>query len=184
MEAAVEEVRQAHPADAIERWGSDEHRVGLKPILRWVWARRGQRVVVPVHPRSPWTSLDGFVRPRSGQTWWLLLPTVRADRFSVALAEVAHAVGAGQGKHVLVLLDRAGGHVSGAVRGPPGVHLVWLPPDSPELQPAERLWPLADEPLVNQPFPTLDDLEAVLAQRCATLQDQPARIQAETRFHW
>ncbi len=83
-----------------------------------------------------------------------------------------------------MLLDRAGWHVSTQVQVPDGVHLVWLPPYSPELQPAERLWPLADEPLVNQTFPTLDDLEAVLAQRCATLQDQPLRIQAATRFHW
>ncbi len=177
-------MRQAHPADQIELWGSDEHRVGLKPILRAVWARRGQRVVVRVQPRYQWTYLYGFVRPRSGQTWWLLLPTVRADLFSLALAEFAQAVGAGQGKQVLVLLDRAGWHVSTQVQVPDGVHLVWLPPYSPELQPAERLWPLADEPLVNQTFPTLDDLEAVLAQRCATLQDQPLRIQAATRFHW
>ncbi len=23
-----------------------------------------------------------------------------------------------------------------------GIHLIWMPPKSPELQPAERLWPL------------------------------------------
>jgi hypothetical protein len=124
--------------------------VGLKPIRRWVWARRGQRVVATVQPRYQWTYLYGFVRPNSGQTWWLLLPTVRADLFSLALAEFAQAVGAGQGKQVLLLLDRAGWHLSSQVQIPAGVHLVWLPPYSPELQPAERLWPLADEPLVTR----------------------------------
>jgi hypothetical protein len=33
---------------------------------------------------------------------------------------------------------------------PQGIHLEILPADSPALQPAERLWQLADEPLVNQ----------------------------------
>lgn len=165
-------------------WASDEHRVGLKPILRWVWARRGQRVVVPVRPRYQWTYLYGFVRPRSGQTWWLVLPTVRADLFSLGLAEFAQAGGAGQGTQVLVVLDRAGWHVAAQVRVPAGVHLVWLPPYSPELQPAEHLWPLADEPLVNQRFADLDQLETVLAQRCAALDDQRDCLRAETLFHW
>lgn len=141
-------------------------------------------MVAAVHPRYQWTYLYGFVRPSSGQTWWLLLPTVRADLFSLALAQFAHAVGAGQGKQVLVLLDRAGWHLSDRVQLPAGIHLVWLPPYSPELQPAERLWPLADEPLVNQTFSDLDALEAALIQRCRALQQQPTRIQAETRFHW
>ena len=32
--------------------------------------------------------------------------------------------------------------------GPDGSRRVHLPPDSPELQPAETLWPLVDEPVV------------------------------------
>jgi hypothetical protein len=35
--------------------------------------------------------------------------------------------------------------------------------DTPELQPAEHLCPLADEPVVNRHFETLDALDAVLA---------------------
>jgi hypothetical protein len=33
---------------------------------------------------------------------------------------------------------------------PDGLHPVTLPPYSPELQPAERLWALSDAPLVNR----------------------------------
>jgi transposase len=147
-------------------------------------------VVAPVHPRYQWGYLYGFVRPTSGQTWWLLLPTVRTDVFTLALAEFAQAIGAGAGppghpgKQVLLLLDQAGWHTSDQVQVPDGIHLVWLPPYSPELQPAERLWPLADEPLVNQVFTDLDALQAALADHCATLQVQPERIQALTHFHW
>ncbi|WP_353738116.1 hypothetical protein [Microcystis sp. M038S2] len=37
--------------------------------------------------------------------------------------------------------------------------LDFLPAYSPELQPAERLWSLVDEPLVNEYFETIEALE-------------------------
>jgi hypothetical protein len=65
---------------------------------------------------------------------------------------------------------------------PDGITLVFLPPYSPELQPAERLWPLVDEPVANKHFATLDDLDAVVAERCRRL--DPAAIKPHTAFHW
>ncbi|MEM9543055.1 MAG: hypothetical protein AAGA60_26630 [Cyanobacteria bacterium P01_E01_bin.42] len=60
-----------------------------------------------------------------------------------------------------------------------------MPPYSPELQPAERLWSLVDEPLVNTHFETLDELEEVLAQRCCYLQDNMMKeIKNLTNYHW
>ena len=67
---------------------------------------------------------------------------------------------------------------------PDGLHLVFLPPYSPELQPAEHLWPFSDEPLVNRHFQTLEALEEALATRCVTLQQQPDIIRSATHFHW
>lgn len=46
----------------------DEHRMGLQPILRKVWAKRGQRPVVIVRPRYEWLYVYGFVRPETGET--------------------------------------------------------------------------------------------------------------------
>ena len=52
---------------------------------------------------------------------------------------------------------------------PEGIRLVYLPPYTPEIQPAERLWPLVDEPIVNQFFDTIDNLDDAIAQRCRVL---------------
>lgn len=52
---------------------------------------------------------------------------------------------------------------------PEGIFLMPLPPYSPELQPAERLWCLVDEALVNKSFDKIEDLEEVLAERCQIL---------------
>ena len=64
------------------------------------------------------------------------------------------------------------------------MRLEFLPPYSPELQPAERLWPPTDEAVVNRHFADLAELDAVLAERCPALCDQPEAIQASTHFHW
>ncbi len=67
---------------------------------------------------------------------------------------------------------------------PEGIHLVFQPSYSPELQPAEHLWPLTNEPLANKRFADLATLEAVHAERCLVLQQQPDVIRQHTLFHW
>ena len=52
--------------------------------------------------------------------------------------------------------------------------LIFLPAASPELQPAERLWTLVDEPIVNRAFPDLDALETVLVERCRAWRPIPS----------
>ena len=45
----------ADPEAPIAVWAMDEHRVGLPPILRRVWAPKGQRPGATVRPRYEWT---------------------------------------------------------------------------------------------------------------------------------
>ena len=67
---------------------------------------------------------------------------------------------------------------------PEGIRLVYLPAYTPELRPAETLWPLVDEPIVNKHIATLEQLEHIIAQRCVDLAGMPDRIRSHTRFHW
>jgi hypothetical protein len=136
-------VQHQHPHASVELWTMDEHRIGLKPILRRVWAPKGATVKAPVAQRYEWMYVLAFVHPQSGQTSWLLLPTVSVEAFSLALAAFADEVGAGPDKQIVLVLDRAGWHSSTRLTLPEGIHLVFLPPYSEEVQPAERLWPLS-----------------------------------------
>ena len=61
---------------------------------------------------------------------------------------------------------------------------MFLPPHTPELQPAEHLWPLANEAVANKHFATLADLDAALSERCRTLAAMPEVIKAATGFGW
>src|SRR4051794_15624001 len=48
LEQAVAEARAQPPDKPIEVWATDEHRIGLKPIIRRVWAPQGQRPIALV----------------------------------------------------------------------------------------------------------------------------------------
>jgi transposase len=180
----VDAVRAAHPAAQITVWAMDEHRLGLLPVLRRVWATRGQRPTAWVRRRYQWLYVYGFVRPRTGQSWWALLPTVSAPAMSAALAAFAHDEGIDAQHRAVLVFDGAGWHTATRLVIPDGIDLVVLPPASPELQPAERLWPLVDEPVANRTFADLDALEKVLVQRCQVLAADHRRLKAHTRFHW
>ena len=156
----------------------------MKPILRRVWAKRGQRPVAVSHPRYEWLYLYAFVHPTSGAVEWFSCSTVDIDLFAEILASFARTVGAGPRKLVLLVLDGAGWHVSPNLTVPEGIRLVFLPPYTPELQPAEHLWPLTDEAIANKQFDALDDLDDALVTRCRVLAAQPDRLKAHTLFHW
>ena len=167
-----------------EVWALDQHRLGLQPIQRRVWAPIGQRPLAPVQPRYEWLYVYAFVRPTTGQTFWLLLPTVTTPVMTVALELFAQHVGAGPSKRIDLVLDQAGFHTAHELVVPEGIRLEFLPAYSPELQPAERLWPLVDEALANRHLPDLDALTEVVSQRCLTVADHPATVRAHTYFHW
>lgn len=175
---------QAHPGTVIQLWAQDEHRVGLLPVIRRVWAPKGQQPAAAVRRRYEWLYAYGFVRPRTGQTWWCLLPTVSLEAMGLALAAFARDEGIGSQRRAVLALDNAGWHTSARLRLPDGVHLAFLPPASPELQPAERLWPLLDEPIANRSFATLEALADTLITQCLTLEADRLTVKALTHFHW
>ena len=178
-------LKERYPTAKVELWCEDEHRLGLKPIVRKAWSPVGERPPVRVHQRYEWTYLYAFARPNSGEVHWLILPTVNAAVFSVALEHFAREVGAGSSKRVLLVLDNAGWHTAkNKLVVPEGIHLEFLPSHSPELQPAERLWPLSDEAVANRYFEAIEDLQEALVGRCVTLGDRPDLIRSYIRYHW
>lgn len=134
-----------------------------------------------VQDKYQWLYLYAFVRPQTGQTWWYILPELSTLALNLVLRDFAKTL---QGKTILLQLDNAPWHTTPKLRTPKNLHLIYQPPYSPELQPAERLWQLTDEPLKNQAFDTLDQLQHVLQARCVELQSQQQQIKALTLFHW
>ena len=184
LAAVVAQVQKDHPQAVVELWTMDEHRLGLKPVLRRVWVPIGEQPTARVHWRYQWLWVYGFVRPESGENYWWIRTKVNIKLFNQVLADFAREFGAGKDKRIILTLDQAGWHTSEQVQVPEGIHLEFMPSHSPELQPAQRLWPLTNEPIANQSFETLDDLEQVLFHRCQVLLKQRELIRRLTCFHW
>jgi transposase len=85
---------------------------------------------------------------------------------------------------ILLVLDNAGWHGPANLKIPDGIRLICLPPYTPELQPAETLWVLVDEPIVNQHIATIAELDEKIAAQSVALAEQPEQIQSRTGFHW
>ena len=175
---------RAHPEAVVELWGMDEHRVGLIPILRRVWAPRGRRPKAVVRPRYQWLYLVAFVHPESGRTSFWIVPELTAAVFASVLTAFVEEQGFDERKRLLLVLDSAGWHTGTAVRAPPGTALIAQPAYSPELQPTERLWPISNEPLANKSFASIHELEEVVAHRCCEMTEMQEFLRGLTFYHW
>jgi hypothetical protein len=112
----------------------------------------------------------------------LVLPWVKAETMSLFLAEVAqrHA-----DEFVPMVMDQAGWHLAGELVVPANMRLLFLPPCSPELNPAEQLWEaLREDCFANHVFADLDAVERILTDGLRALEADPSRTQSMTRFEW
>lgn len=165
-------------------WAEDEARLGLKPIARRVWSLRGHR------PRSNGQSkfeslyVFGFAHPATGRNRTLIRPKANTGTMGEALADFAGWADPGGDKVLVVIVDNAGWHVAGKLAVPPNVVLHHLPSCTPELQPAEPLWPLVRECLANKAFATLAALTEPLEKRCQWLAGDTAAVKGAVGFHW
>ncbi len=180
----VAEVKRDHPEATVEAWGEDEHRIGLKPINRIIWVQKGETPIAAVNWKFEWLWLVGFVHPSSGTTYWWIVPKLNREVFSWLLADFAKYFEIGSKRQVVLALDRASFHTNEDVEVPEGIHLLWMPSKSPELQPAERLWPLADEPSSNRVFSGREELEEVLCQRCRAVMARAEWVRGYRQYHW
>jgi hypothetical protein len=126
----------------------------------------GERPIALGHHRYEWLYVTAFVAPTSSETVWYLSNGIGKPFFAELLNAFACQTGAGRDRIIVLILDNAGWHGPENLPVPDGIRLIYQPAYSPELQPAEHLWPLLDEPLVNKHFDTIDHLDAAIADRC------------------
>ena len=177
-------LRRDHPGKVVELWAEDEARLGLRPITRRVWAIKGRRPTANGRTKYRWLYVYGFVHPASGRNLELILPAANVDWMALALEEFARWADPAGEKLLMVLVDNAGWHVAKRLAVPPNVVLHRLPSCTPELQPAEPLWPLVREAVANESFEELEEMEPVLVERCRWLIDHPEVVRGAVGFGW
>ena len=112
------------------------------------------------------------------------MPAANTDWMEAALAEFARWADPRGEALLVVLVDNAGWHTAKRLVVPPNLYLHPLPSCTPELQPAEPLWPLVREAVANKGFAELGEMEPVLVQRCGWLIDHPGVVRGAVGFRW
>lgn len=162
----------------------DEARLGLKPITRRMWWRKGIRPRSCGRTRYEWLYVYGFVRPRTGESFTVFHPRVRVERMAETLATFAAHVDPDGTKILALVVDNAGWHTARRLAVPANVRLHFLPPRTPELQPVEPFWALVREGAANDTFDRLGQLRRVIRRRRHKLATDTATVSGAVGFRW
>lgn len=86
--------------------------------------------------------------------------------------------------HHVVIWDQAGFHLQAKRhRLPERIHLLSLPPYSPELNPVEGLWDQVQDRTCNRRHADLDELEETLIRALRPFWEKPAKV-LSLIHHW
>lgn len=104
-----------------------------------------------------WLYIFAAVNLATGESSALIAATVSTALMSAHLGMISRQVG--PDRHVVLVLDQAGWHLSKDLCVPENITLLYLPPYSPELNPVERVWDyLRSHYLSNRVFKDEDQL--------------------------
>jgi transposase len=165
----------------VKIWVADESRFGLHTQSRRCWALRGQRVVIPQQQRYEWEYVYGALEVLEGDAQFRFMPSVNLDFSRDFLRQIAASDPAAE--HV-VIQDQAGFHPRAGDAGlPERIHLLPLPPYSPELNPIEGLWDQVQDVTCNRRHESLDALEETLTTALRPFWETPSRV-LSLIHHW
>jgi transposase len=110
----------------------------------------------PFHQVFQSTYLFGAFSPLNGSRFLLELPHCNADNFQVFLEELSKT---DPFELKVMVLDNGAFHKARSLVIPDNVILIFLPPYSPELNPAEKIWAKFKRDFTNRLFKTMDSLK-------------------------
>jgi len=134
----VELIKDKIDSNKIEVWWQDESRIGQQGSLSRVWAEKGTRPRVVRQRQFLSTYIFGAVCPDRDIGCALILPQCNTGMTQLHLDQISEHVQ--EDYHAIVLMDRASWHTTEALNIPKNIHLMPLPPYSPELNPMEQVW--------------------------------------------
>ena len=156
----------------------DEMRVGLRGTTRRVWGRRGVKVVQPLQLSYEWRYLFLVVDGRAGKLYWCWIDSMAADAVLAAVGGVRQATDL-----AAIVWDGASSHRDANVQAV-GLPLITLPPYSPELNPAERLFQELRRATEGTVYATLADKVAAVEAELAHWDADPRRVRSLAGWDW
>lgn len=120
---------------------------------------KGVKPIGPYHHKYESTYLFGAFSPVTGTAFMLDLPFCNAATFQVFLDEFTMEK---PSELKIMFLDNGAFHKAKKLKIPDNIILVFLPPYSPELNPAEKVWWVLKREINLKVFKTMNDLQMYL----------------------
>jgi len=153
----AQQVKEQHHKQEVEVWFQDEARIGQQGTLTRLRATRGSQPTAVRQTEYEWVHLFASINAQTGESAALVSPAVNTAYMNAHLDHISRQVG--RDRHATLVLDCAGWHMAKALKVPANITLFHLPPYSPELNAAERVWAyLRQHYLSNRIFRDYDEL--------------------------
>lgn len=113
--------------------------------------------------------LFGAFSPITGDHFELELPYCNTDTFQIFLNEFSNS---SPDEYKIILLDNGSFHKGIKLSIPDNVALLFIPPYSPELNPAEKIWWKMKRAFTGKLHKTLDNVSEFIKNEVAVLTDE------------
>lgn len=122
---------------SINLYFEDESRFGLLTVLRRMITAKGIKPVAPFLHRFDNLYLFGAFSPLTGDRCLLEMPHCNSHTFQVF---INHLSLQNSKEFKILILDNGAFHHATSLQIPDNMAFIFLPPYSPELNPAEKMW--------------------------------------------
>ena len=141
----------------------DEAGFGRINTPKYCWTA-GSRPCVPCHHIREYYYAFGAVDPISGDRYFLALPYCNTLSMNKFLDDLSKQFASDE---ILLVCDGAAWHKSSTLIVPDNIHLFFIPPYTPEMNPIEQIWrEIRTRGFRNEVFKTL---QHVLDRLCDTI---------------
>jgi transposase len=120
---------------------------------------KGVNPICISHQQYSSTWLYGAFSPITGDHILIEFPTCNSELFQIFLDELSCEK---QKTLIIMVLDNGAFHKAKKLKIPSNIKLVFLPPYSPKLNPAEKMWARLKRTFTNKLFNSLNEISAFL----------------------
>ncbi|MAF51660.1 MAG: hypothetical protein CL694_01380 [Chloroflexi bacterium] len=153
-------------------------RVGLRGMVRRVWGRRGVKIRQRLQLVYEWRYLFLVVDGQKGTLHWSWIDSMKAEMVGAAVNGLKQQTEVGA-----VVWDGASSHRGELVRGV-GLPLIGLPPYSPELNPAERVFEEVRRWIEGIVYRSIDDKVKAVEDFLSEMESDPNRVRSLAGWQW
>jgi transposase len=150
----------------------DESRFGLFTRNGKSLTAKGIKPICPFHQVFQTLYLFGAFSPINGDKFVLELPNCDSSNFQIFLNEFAKK---NPNEFKVIVLDNGAFHKSKSLIIPENIGLIFLPPYSPELNPAENIWAFFKRKYTNKFHKSLDEVSNFISDTILSLTSETVK---------